>query len=800
MRFKIALLIIFCCLVEALPAQIDAQMFSVDSLTFLLHRGINEIRLKNALDTLDQHSIAQTASEIQAGYMAKIEKADLEGERKKYKDTKHRLISCGGSNKGEELVISATVSKGKDHYYAKEVASLILKKWTDSKKELPIIINSHYCYYGLKAELDSKGKKCYVSLVMAGYDLINNGFKKKKELAVPFTSKNRRMTQPTPQACKNCEKFKDYATLYEGLYIDEKGYLCLKYPNLKAFKKLLKGEGDALGVDIVQRVQYDNPDYNIYNHNLLTKGVLIKPLPLSKLLKQNKVDFTVKAKGSGRSKEQNLDTRLGKFPKRIAGDYEMNLLILQGGSLCKTVSHSYIESGVQKSTSNSEMLLMPDSNAYFNPPFKPEAESGLLTFKIPFEKNKYNYKEDELQPFLDALKEPDYSIEGIYITAYSSIEGDSVANATLQKNRAASIIAALKSKQKDEVVRTNVTTKDSWILFTMEMEGGPFDWLTKLPKAKAIHEINTRPGLVDSLEPYLSKERFAQMVLDVTYDIKGPKEALFCIAKFNNAIAKGDLKQAEKIQYFIFKNVQEGRYSPDILSRIDLGNNANTAGLRMNQLVYQYLLNQHTIQPDQLEQLKQLAAQAPDNKYITYNLLFTRIKTEPLNTTAVIDEMQKGIDKLYETNTFPRKIANDLNIELQFKIMEALDTVEGKDATLTLCINKIVSFYDIKSASWENSLKLAYLFMKHKEFAYAAFLLEPFIKMPSVKEDLLAAYISASSNVPSRLNSHAFVIALQTMKQLYPNRYCSLFQTSNLGFQVFDIPQVKDDYIKSNCR
>ena len=109
---------------------------------------------------------------------------------------------------------------------------------------------------------------------------------------------------------------------------------------------------------------------------------------------------------------------------------------------------------------------MPDSNAYSKPPFVPKSDSATLKFTVPFEKNKFDYKEADMLPFLNSLQEPDFIINGLFISAFSSIEGDSVSNVKLQKKRSESIIKALASMQKQGVV-TNVKTGDSWELFKL---------------------------------------------------------------------------------------------------------------------------------------------------------------------------------------------------------------------------------------------------------------------------------------------------------------------------------------------
>ena len=234
----------------------DDVVFPVDTLEQLLLKSINKLRKDMTFDTLESNAILKSASEIQAKHMAKIGKAELDGESKKFRDTGKRLIASGGSKNGEEVVYAVSVAKGKNHLPVKEAAEVVLKKWKESKKEKPIISNGKYIYYGITAEPDKDGKKVYISLVLSGYNITNDGVKKKTELKVPFTEKNKRMYPPTPVACKNCDKFKDYDSLRAGLYVDDKGFVCMKYYDLKALKRLFKKSTDGLAVDIVPRAQY----------------------------------------------------------------------------------------------------------------------------------------------------------------------------------------------------------------------------------------------------------------------------------------------------------------------------------------------------------------------------------------------------------------------------------------------------------------------------------------------------------------------------------------------------------------
>jgi uncharacterized protein YkwD len=770
------------------PATFDTK----EAETALL-KVLNKLRTDNKLDSVEFNEILSKASRIQADDMAQNGKAELKNSKGKYGTTAKRVIAMGGTNKAEEIVLTTGIVKGKGVFTAQEFADVVFYKWRTSKIPQRIIKNPDYLYASPSVTLDEAGKKAYISIVFGNFKTFNTGADKKKELPVPFTSSNKKLKAPEERSCNACKKFKDYDGLAKGLYV-ENGKIFIKYDNLKSLSKFIRNSNDGLAVDVVQRAQYENPAYNILDNNLISKGILLKTVTMSKLYSRNRVKAV--KKGSRVIKPTKLDVQLGTLPKKLTGPYELNLLVVQDGKLCKTIMKSAIEQGDQESAPV-RMLLMPDSSAYFKPPFEPKSESTLLTFVVPFEKNKSDYKEEDMSPFLSALQEPDFFIEGLYITAYSSIEGDANSNEKLQKKRAESIIKALSKMQKAGVV-TQVKTSDSWNLFQMEMEGGKFDDLTKMTKEKAIHEINTK-GLADELEATLAKERFAQIILDVTYDITGAKEEKFSVSKFNQAVKKGDVKQAYKIQYYIGKQMRAQKYTAEAPSKMMVPVDPKFSGLLNNQVVLHYMYNNNTANEDDYDTLKKLSALDPANNYIAFNTIFCSIALDSsIGDAKTQAEMQRRIDALYKTE-IPKREVDALNIEWQFKVMEAVDSAENGELVTQACIDKIKLFYNIKEASWQNNLKLSYVFARFKDYKFAASLLAPFINQTTVNEQLLFAYTSYCAKMPELYNSKTFVTALQKAEQLNHDRYCKLFGEPNITFQVFDNPLVKDDY-KKNCK
>ena len=782
--------LLLCLLVLSFSGVIRAQDFNLDDLPNHLVRELNKFRALNGLDTFEVNDILINAAAIDAKTMAKSGQAKVDPEK-----VKKNLVKAGGTNKGEETAMLAPVSKGRDTYNTAQVAKVIWTRWENTKKDKAVLLSPQYMMIGIKCIMDKDNKKVVAVAVYGGYDSFNAGAKKKKELAVAYNTKSKKLKTPDIKSCKNCDKWKNYDLLQKGLSV-ENGKIYLEYANLKDLKRLLKKTKDGLAVDIVQRAQYDKPDYNIVDNNLQNKGIMQSVVYKDKVFSKNLIKQDPKSKK--KVKVNKLRIEMGKFNKKITGPYELNLIVVQDGHVCKTVTRSYLEEGDQES--NTPIGLLPALESVgLKPPFEPRSESSILNFTIPFEKNKSEFKTEDVQPFIKALNEPDFMIDGLYIYAYSSIEGDATANAKLQRKRAESVTKVLQSMQQNKINPT-IETKDSWNLFEMEMEDGKYADLVKLGKDKAIKKINADGSLLSELEPVLAKQRFAQIVMDVTYDITGDKEQRFTTVSFNRALKANKLPQAYKIMEYAAMQVIKKKYTEDALDSLKVPNDARFVNFMNNKVYFEYLAKSSLVDEDDYTELKRLEKLDPANDVVRYNRIFSSIKLDTtLGTKEQQGKMQQEIDALYKSK-IEKKHVDNLNIEWQFKIMEALDTVENAEPQIEACITRIKSFYNFKDATWQNALKLAYVFTRGKDYKFSSNILEPFVKVDNIDEGLLFSYISIASHLPEKFYSRIFNEALHKAKEKNPERYCQLFGEPRMSFQVLGNPNAKNDYKEAGCK
>ncbi|MES2680656.1 MAG: CAP domain-containing protein [Bacteroidota bacterium] len=764
---------------------IDDDHFKLDSLPGIILQELNRFRVSRGLDTLQVSEMLVAAAELSSEKMSESNNDKVD----RLTTLKH-LKTAGATKRGEEVTMKAQIGKGKFHYKTEDVAKVIYSRWESNPKNLPAITNSKYTLVGISCALDKERKKVYVSAVFGGYDINNGGVIYKNQLPVPFNNRSKTIKIAEAKTCKSCEQWRNYDLLHKGLYVyDNKIYL--KYNNARDLQRILKNTRDGLAVDVVQRGQYINAYYNIVDNNQYHKGIMSKIIYRDKFFKMNQL-VTDDKKTTHQSKA--IEVQMDKFNPAITGQYEINLIIIQNGKICKTITRGYTESGMVESNTPIGLLPAPGSKGLM-PAFEPRPESAVLTLTIPFEKSRSEFKDEDVKPFVRALNEPDFIIDSLHIYTYASIEGDSATNSLLQRKRAESVVKVLQSFQKNKI-SPNIETRDSWDLFTTENKQGKYAWLVSLGKQKAIAKINADRKLQAELEPLLTKERFAQIAMNITYDVSGSKESKFSIVNYRRALKTENLSLAYKIMEFVAKRVSEESYRPEILDSLKTAERLQYVGLLNNIVYYKYKHNS-TVEEDDAATFTQLLKLDPDNPVLQYNKVFCQLKldsnagkkTHQLQVQQTIDGLYSKLDSNY---------VNGLNIEWQFKIMETLDTLENAQIQTDECIKRIKSFYKISDASWQNGLKLSYVFSRARDYKYSATLLEPYLNMPGVPENLLFMYLSSASRVPEKYYSRTFARAMELAQEVNPARYCKLIGAPFMTFQVLENPEVKKVY-QNNC-
>ncbi len=770
--------------------KVSADEFNYDLFNKLLFNEINKYRVKNELDSILLDDILINAAEDNAKYMA-FHEEETTIQAGKRKTTGRRIKYYGGSEYGYELVKKISIKKGQDYLTYKQLADEILYKWTGNKKNSQIFYDKQAIFVGISSALDEKGRKLYVSAVFGNYKSFNDGAEKRNDLDVKYTKRKYGLKHFDFKACKKCNVYKGISDLQKGLFVRD-GKIWFKTDNLKKFSKLIKGGRDGIAVDIVQKVQYSCEDDNIIDNNLVNKGILKKRVWANKLYKKNVY------KNDKKLRKKKLEAPIAKWPKKLTGDleeYELNLLIIKDKHVCYNLPPTYLEEASIEYNGGVDFLpdtIITDGD---NTEYMPKPETTVLNFRIPFEKNKYVYNKQDIQGFLDKLNEPDFIVDEITIKAYSSIEGNVQANKKLQQKRAQSIVDALKERQNGKEINTKIFTADNWDDFKNDVAGTEYSNLANMSLAEAQKYIKEHK-LAEKLEPILKNHRYAEITMTITYDIKGKKEQNYVVSRFNKAAASCNKELALKIQKYIIKKVINDEYTSQAVYDMKIDSTkADCAGLLMNKLWLQKYVSDDEINDDYCKKIDYIYNLDAANEYMIYNKYLCMVENDAIKSGDYI-RFQRKINKLYESN-LQKEIIDNLNLEFQFMVIDHLDTLAKPSPMVQESLNNIKQIVKIDGAGWRDALKLAYLFMEHHDYDFAAKLLEPYIYQKNVFDELVFTYISLCTHSNYRMMSNRFYTAMKRANKLDHERFCELFKSGKLTVQSLENTLVKHLYCKS---
>jgi len=766
---------------EVFKTIIDEKHFDEALLNAVIVDVINNERQKNGLSNFDTNTVLSKASADYASYLASIDDSKP-GLGAKKQSPEYRLKLYGGAaNNFTEICFKTTLKKGKELQSYSDLANDIVFKWFNSKPAEDLK-SPQYLLIGLASKTEVTNKKVYISLMLGSYSTLNAGHAAVKTSGIPISVKNPGLKPYDSKLCKNCEKFKNIDTLQRALSVD--GSNIILETQLKFIKRIIKNPNDGIAIDIVSKSQYPCNGENIVDKSLPSKGFLTKKLTQAKLMKLNQC--------TGKEAKTKFKAIVGQMPVGIS-EYELNLVVFQDNIFCKNIRPSYTE--LNQTSTKSRLKILGDTISFYNDfDYKPVPDTTFLTFKIPFELGKSDYNSEDIKPLIEALKEPDFIITGLKITAFSSIEGREEKNDQLRLERAQNIVKAFKQMQKGKPIDAEVVSSDSWKQFFLDVKGTEWDSLRK-KSPDDVREIILKNKLESKMENILTRERFAKVEMKVIYDLGSiQKEQGFVLKKFHQALDSSDIVKALNIQKFIIKKVRRGIYSKYIIPQMQIPlDSSRFAGMQMNKLWLDYIVNNKAIDSVFYFEVCRLSKLDTKNEYIIYNKLFCEIKLFDLTDEAYVSVMQQKVDAL-RTSKLRKSDVDPLTLELQIKIIESIGNtlkVTDEQKMIQETLNRIKSIFDLRTGDWKRALSLAVLFMQMGDFEYPITLLEPFVVESDADERVLFTYLSACTHSDYKPNTKQFELALQKAFQKNKTRTCNLFKNGQMSFQLLENPNVK---------
>lgn len=154
---------------------------------------------------------------------------------------------------------------------------------------------------------------------------------------------------------------------------------------------------------------------------------------------------------------------------------------------------------------NENAFKKPKSPIRFNPA---KFKKIKKTFKINFEQNSAFYPDEKLLPLKNYLDTTEFKLEKVKISAFSSVEGDSINNNALMRKRA-EVLSGLLKEMPYEIPDVEFNTGENWELFDNQIEE---DSLPKF-KQSTWKQLLQSDSVEGSLEYLLQDQRYAEIEL-----------------------------------------------------------------------------------------------------------------------------------------------------------------------------------------------------------------------------------------------------------------------------------------------
>lgn len=763
---------------------VSASAYQPELLATAVVERLNAHRAGTGLDALARSATLDSAA---ARYLREL--LDQQKNKKKNAkgdtpDLREILRGCGGSGIGTALANRKPVRSGRDtNTYAQLADEMTLAMLVRAADERAIAAAGN-TLIGVASAVAPGGRQVQLAAVVAPYTAENPG---RAHLAqMPELTANAKKSKLKPyceRECKRVDRIADLASLREGL-AQEQGEIIFRYPNANRIKPLLQGKNSGLALDIIHAEQYyASSAHNIVDYGAATRGTLANLTPGKKLLKQNA------KQGRGRQ----FSASLGKAPA-VAADDQVQLLVVQNNHVCASIPLPYAEQG--SGAYSREPALLADTVTINNAfDYRPKADSTLLSFRIPFDKRKFTYRAEDIEPFLRFLNEPDFVIYELKITAYSSIEGSGPENRMLQERRARSIVEALEARQQAGIV-SEVVTQPCWEQFKRDIMSTRHNIMASMTVDDARDYIN-QYKLARELEPILRNHRYAQIDIRVTYDIEGEKEQAYVANQFSKALKTRDLPLALSIQKYILKATLNGRYPCSVFRSVEIPREKAFAGLLMNNLYLATLADGLPADKlrDEIAALRQLN---PDNDYIRFNDILLQITGEGIRDERSVEAVQERVQGLYY-RTFTKETVDALNMRLQFGVLRMCDSTPNSDRLRQKAISRIKEIVDIRDETPGNALRLAQIFIDEGDKAFAAELLTPFVEQDDASADMLFTWLSLGSSFPQMTQTRRFARVLARAHAADAERTRTLFDGNHLPLITLENPEVKA-FVFRHCR
>jgi hypothetical protein len=552
------------------------------------------------------------------------------------------------------------------------------------------------------------------------------------------------------------------------------------------FWKLVPDKNDGIAVDLVFREQYACDNIQRMVNSGTHRGFLLPPLYRDNI-RRNLL----------RVAPGYIAVYAGKVPPSWPTDnLEANYLLINNKNACyysNVVSLDYhgwalLKTGLYYDTLGTDKLRE-----------KFQEVSKTLHFVIPFEKDKWEYRDADIRPLYDSLKLTDYAIKAIRIHAYTSVEGSTERNQMLQTRRAESIVRSLQSFQ-PEHLESSVQASENWVEFLNDIAGTPFANLASQSKEETKERLRA-PDLLLKMEPILRKHRKAIVELDLEKRISYLTSSPADLKKFfGQQLAEKNLEEALYLQQIIFYRIGKHELPAAFLDELNVPEGVENGSLLINNASFRFEQLDHDVATG-IRVFEKLDLMLKNNPKIKYNLCALKLQawlTAPRSVDFIT--LKKEIESLRRRG-IPDASVRRLQINY-YIILSDIQLSEKNYQAKNQSIKFIYDSYKPLRLQDADLLNLAKYFSYNSRFEWAESILQPRTKALEASEDLLFYYLNLTLFEEKNTKNNSYRAVMLNAINVNHDRFCTLFNSRKKGgitFQLLNDPYLKKTYCE-NCQ
>ncbi len=823
-------------------------------LEHLIKEKIDEVRIAHNLKTLYNDSILYVAAKFHANYLyTKGELSHTEPEDKIMETPQKRADHFGAINYlvGENVAFTLVNKpvkdkKGKIHTNKTydETAADLVDMWAHSPGHYKNIITADYNATGLAIWVDQKTGRIYAVQKFANI-LFKYDFKENKEFFSysnfkapevinsfdkvdkhPHAGKHSHKLKPVKDSavCKRCYDNEPRLAFGRTSFIYKGDAIYLTSYDPEPIFNMLKKRKDGFAAEIVIYKPFDcgNPQYYTLpsrrNKQCIFNGRVLKPIFRKKALKGFKPGGKKRKdikKNFEKGKIRKYSVKLGKIPKDITDFYEVNLVIIQKKRVCRVMHFS--------------SFCGDTLEQFYKLPFKHDSISNNsevhmdyknISFSIPFQKNKTEYKLADIKPITDSLVSKDFSADTIVINAFASIEGSEAINKQLQEQRANNIANAISGNQKEKLTKL-IYSQENWLLFEKQIQEQK-----ELAEFKNLTHEQVKKILEDTLkqkkfEVFLSKQRVAKIRLHAREIITDKNVEKYLLEKATTqkkkvyaaitANIKRDsiYKKLDSLKFFMeiaYNKIKSGVIKPSFFKNFEIGREEIYNKYNVSLVKYKIQLigvQQENVEwaTETYEDLVSLYNKGEKSFFINYNMLnLVQLYGKYMNVTIDEASQDNFINELmrYAATDEEKELTSKLGLNFWFKIcrLPATQQPDSKRQLFERALNNIYAYFKNKKLSTEELNKLGAYYLYHSQSGWVVELLWPEFEQKKNNPDglkILAKTIY--QNYEETGNSDYYEFLKQVYTIIGKDNWCPMFVgPCNISFQAFDYENFRNFY------